>query len=186
MSNIAQGPPTGPFVIQGDDHDQEDPETNETGQTSGQNCQTGPCCATGRTRKKRTKPAKPAAKGYIIFGADEYAKPKAARFSAEAPDLLAKAAAAMHLRLAEVTEDLAEIATKLPAGRLHANGRGLVPYVKGDLYAELVGETVGDQETPANPNPSAQDLPRSWDEIQPGHLVIARETLECGWCEAIV
>ena len=49
-----------------------------------------------------------------------------------------------------------------------------------------VGETVGDQETPANPNPSTQDLPRSWDEIQPGHLVIARETLECGWCEAIV
>jgi hypothetical protein len=135
---------------------------------------------------KKTKPAKPAAKGYIIFGADEYAKPEAARFSAEAPDLLAKAAAAMHLRLAEVTEDLAEIATKLPAGRLHANGRGLVPYVKGDLYAELVGETVGDQETPANPNPSAQDLPLNWDEIQPGHLVIARETLECGWCEAIV
>jgi hypothetical protein len=134
---------------------------------------------------KKSKPPKPPV--YILFGADEYAKPRAARFSAEDPDLLAKAVEAMHLRLVEVTdEDLAEIATRLPAGRLHANGRSLVPYVKGDLYAELVGETVGDQETPANPNPSTQDLPRSWDEIQPGHLVIARETLECGWCEAIV
>jgi hypothetical protein len=102
---------------------------------------------------KKSKPPKPPCKAYVLFGADEYAKPRAARFSAEDPDLLAKAAEAMHLRLAEVTEDLAEIATKLPAGRLHANGRGLVPYVKGDLYAELVGETVGDQETPANPNP---------------------------------
>ena len=34
--------------------------------------------------------------------------------------------------------------------------------------------------------PTAQDLPRSWDEIEPGHLVIARETLECGWYEAVV
>ena len=50
---------------------------------------------------------------------------------------------------------------------------------------DLVAETVGDQET-ANPDPTAQDLPGSWDDIAPGHLVIARETLECGWCEAIV
>jgi hypothetical protein len=37
-----------------------------------------------------SKPAKPTAK-YILFGADEYAKPRAARFSAENPALLAKA-----------------------------------------------------------------------------------------------
>jgi len=133
---------------------------------------------------KLTKPPKP--KTYIVFGADEYAKPRAARFTAEHPELLAQVAEDMHLRMAEVTtDDLAEIATKLPAGRLHANGRGLVPYIRGDLYVDLVSETVGDQET-ANPDPTAQDLPGSWDDIAPGHLVIARETLECGWCEAIV
>jgi len=45
--------------------------------------------------------------------ADEYAKPRAVRFTGEAPELLAKAAASMHLRLAEVTEpELAEIAAK--------------------------------------------------------------------------
>jgi hypothetical protein len=29
-------------------------------------------------------------------------------------------------------------------------------------------------------------LPRSWDEIAPGHLVIAQESLDYGWWEAIV
>ena len=136
---------------------------------------------------KKVTPARPAAKAFVVFGADEYAKPRAARFSAEDPDLLAKAVEAMHLRLVEVTdEDLAEIATRLPAGRLHANGRSLVPYVKGDLYTELVGATVGDQGPQANPNPTAQDLPGTWDDVAPGHVVLAKESLECGWWEAVV
>ena len=49
----------------------------------------------------------------------------------------------MHLRLAEVTEPgLAEVAAKLPAGRLHANAKGLVPYVKADLYTDLMFATL--------------------------------------------
>jgi len=136
---------------------------------------------------KKTKHTTPPGKVYVLFGADEYAKPRAARFSAENPDLLAKAVEAMHLRLVEVAdEDLAEIATRLPAGRLHANGRSLVPYVKRDLYTELVGAIMDDQGPQANPNPTAQDLPGTWEEIVPGHLVIARETLEIGWWEAVV
>ena len=34
--------------------------------------------------------------------------------------------------------------------------------------------------------PAARGLPRSWDEIAPGHLVIAQESLDYGWWEAIV
>ena len=82
------------------------------------------------TKKTQTpKPAQPPKpKTYIVFGSDEYAKPRAARFSADDPELLAKAVETMQLRMAEVTtDDLADIATKLPAGRLHANGRSLVP-----------------------------------------------------------
>jgi hypothetical protein len=140
------------------------------------------------SKKTQTRPAQPPKpKTYIVYGADEYAKPRAARFSGDDSDLLAKAVEAMHLRMVEVTgDDLADIAAKLPAGRLHANGRGLVPYVRGDLYLDLVAETAGDQEPVANPDPTAQDLPRSWDEIAPGHLVVAREALECGWWEAVV
>jgi hypothetical protein len=29
-------------------------------------------------------------------------------------------------------------------------------------------------------------LPRTWDDLVPGHVVIARETLEVGWWEAVV
>jgi hypothetical protein len=136
---------------------------------------------------KKTKPATPPGKLYVLFGADEYAKPRAARFSAENRELLAKAAASMSLRLVEVTEpDVAEIAAMLPVGRLHANGKGLVPFIKGALYNELLVATLATELPQANPDPAPRDLPRTWDEIAPGHLVIARETLECGWWEAVV
>jgi hypothetical protein len=138
------------------------------------------------TPAKKSKPAKPAAK-YILFGADEYAKPRAAMFSAEDPALLAKAAETMYLRLVEVTEpEVAEIAAQLPAGRLHASGKGLVPYIKGDLYNELLCATLANEAPQPNPDPAPKELPRTWDELGPGHLVIARETLEVGWWEAIV
>jgi hypothetical protein len=135
---------------------------------------------------KKSQPAKGTGKTYVLLGADEYAKPRAARFSAEDSEQLAKAAASMFLRLVEVTDpDVAEIAALLPAGRLSANGKGLVPYIKGDLYNELLCATLT-QPPQANPDPAPQDLPRTWDEIAPGHLVIARETLEIGWWEAVV
>jgi hypothetical protein len=34
--------------------------------------------------------------------------------------------------------------------------------------------------------PPARGLPASWDEIGPGHLVLAHESLKHGWWEAIV
>jgi hypothetical protein len=34
--------------------------------------------------------------------------------------------------------------------------------------------------------PAVRGLPRNWDEIAPGHLVIAQESLDYGWWEAIV
>jgi hypothetical protein len=133
------------------------------------------------------KLTKPAGKTYVILGTDEYAKPRAARFSAQDPALLAQAAEAMRLQLVEVTdEDVAELAAKLPTGRLHASGRGLAPYVKGKLYCELLGAAVGEIWPQQNPEPTAHDLPGSWDDVAPGHVVLARETLECGWWEAVV
>jgi hypothetical protein len=107
----------------------------------------------------------------------------------ESPELLAEAAQALRLQLVEVeaaNEELAEAAAKLPAGRLHATGKGMVPYIKGKLYCELLGAVVGEVWPQPNPEPTAQDLPRSWDEVAPGHVVIARETLECGWWDAVV
>jgi hypothetical protein len=136
---------------------------------------------------KKSTPTRPPRKSYILLGGDEYAKPRAARFTGEDPALLAKAAEAMHLRLVEITEpEVAEIAALLPVGRLHANGKGLVPYVKGDVYSELLFAALAPLPPQINADPVPQDLPRTWDDLAPGHLVIAKESLELGWWEAIV
>jgi hypothetical protein len=143
--------------------------------------------ASQATPTKKSAATQPRVKSYILLGADEYAKPRAARFSGEDPALLAKAAETMHLRLIEITEpEVAEIAALLPAGRLHANGKGLVPYVKGDVYTELMCTALTSKSPQPNPDPAPQDLPRSWDDLAPGHVVIAKESLELGWWEAVV
>ena len=90
------------------------------------------------------------------------------------------------------SEDVAEYAKKLPLGRLYANGRGFVPNVRQDLYSDLVVALGLEPQAALSTNgdkdslPAARGLPRSWDEIGPGHLVIAQESLDYGWWEAIV
>jgi hypothetical protein len=123
---------------------------------------------------------------FILFGADEFCKPRAARFTGADQALLAKAAETMSLCLFEVeTRDLAAIAKRLPVGQLHADGRGLVPFVKPDVYQDLVLATVAN-DGPSYANHDASRLPRTWDEVAPGDLVLAHETMEVGWWEAVV
>ena len=122
----------------------------------------------------------------ILFGADEHCTPRAARFSATDPGLLATAAETISLCLVEVkTPDLATIAKKLPIGRLEADGRALVPFVKPDVYEALVFETIGSEGATYGGDTASRPA-RSWDNIAPGDLVLAHETLEVGWWEAIV
>lgn len=127
----------------------------------------------------------------IVLGYDEHHKPRGARFTGADGTLVAKAAAAMGLNVYEAnTDDLAALAKKLPVGRLYANGTGFVPNIRQNLYSQVVvalaqepSAAVGKtQDLP----PVASGLPQTWDDIGPGHLVIAQETLEYGWWEAIV
>jgi hypothetical protein len=127
----------------------------------------------------------------IVLGYDENQKPRAARFPTTDAELVTKAAQLMDLKVYEAaTEDLAALAKKLPVGRLYGNGRGFVPNIRQSLYSEIIvtlavepQAAVGkDQDEP----PVATGLPRTWDEIAPGHLVIAQEALDYGWWEAIV
>jgi len=114
----------------------------------------------------------------IVFGLDENEKPRAAWFAEDRRDLISKAAAAMNLKVCDAsTPALAEVARKLPTGRLYANGRGFVPNVRGALYSALLAAAEAKQGT---------SLPRSRSEIGAGHLIIAQESLECGWWEAVV
>jgi hypothetical protein len=114
----------------------------------------------------------------IVFGLDG-AKAKAGWFAASEAELAQKAADALKLRLYKIeSPQIAEVAKTLPRGRVYANGRGFVPFVRRDVYERLI-QLAGNGEPPPG-------LPRTWDEIDVGHLVIAHEGPNDGWWEAIV
>ena len=127
----------------------------------------------------------------FVLGYDEEQKPRAARFPAADTNLVAKAAQLMDLKVYEATtEELAALAKKLPLGRLCSNGKGFVPNVRQSLYSQIIVELAAEPRAAIGKDtdelPVATGLPRTWDEIAPGHLVIAQEALEYGWWEAIV
>jgi hypothetical protein len=103
--------------------------------------------ATKRTRQKdQARPAENA-RTLILFGMDADKKPRAAWFTGDELALLAKAADAMDLIMCDVkTPKLAELARKLPAGRLDASGTSFVPFVRKDLYDQLVKAAGSDAE----------------------------------------
>jgi hypothetical protein len=151
--------------------------------------------ATAKTSvtKRSSAPAANGAAALIVLGFDDQQKPRGARFVDAKPDLVTKAAELMDLKVYQATsEDVAAIAEKLPAGRLYANGRGFVPNIRQDLYSDLVVELANKPEVALSPEtdrdnlPAARGLPRTWDEVGPGHLVIAHESLDYGWWEAII
>jgi hypothetical protein len=143
--------------------------------------------------KSSAMPAVVATPPLIVLGFDEQQKPRGARFLDARLDLVTKAADLMGFKVYEASPpDVAEYAKKLPLGRLYANGRGFVPNVRQDLYSDLVvalglePQAALSPETDKDSLPAACGLPRSWDEVGPGHLVIAQESLDYGWWEAIV
>jgi len=129
----------------------------------------------------------------IVLGFDEQQKPRGARFVDAKPDLVTKAADLMGFKVYQANlPDVAEVAKKLPLGRLYANGRGFVPNIRQSLYTDVVAALAFEPQTALTKNgdkerlPAARGLPQSWDEIAAGHLVIAQESLDYGWHEAIV
>jgi hypothetical protein len=74
----------------------------------------------------------------ILFGLGDDQRPRAAHFSAAHAELAVKAASAMGLSVMRVADpEQTKIAAKLPPGRIYANGRGLVPFVRKDLYTKV-------------------------------------------------
>lgn len=95
--------------------------------------------------------------------------------------MLAKAAATMGMRLAvPISKKHLEIVSKLPVGKIHATGNGLVPNVDQKLYDQINALVGGDTGS------ISSSLPKSWKELVPGHVVLAQDGLEDGWWEAII
>ena len=85
------------------------------------------------SKTSATKTSTPAADdiGLLVLGFDEQQKPCGARFVGAKPDLVAKAAQLMGLKVYKTTSpDVAEVAKKLPVGQLYATGRAFVPNVR--------------------------------------------------------
>jgi hypothetical protein len=129
----------------------------------------------------------------IVLGFDDRQKPVGARFDHDKPNLVTKAAEAMGLKVYKASNpEMAALAQKLAAGRLYANGRGFVPNIRQTLYSDLIGILASKPEALVSGSkdgdalPPARGLPASWEEIGPGHLVIAYESPTHGWREAIV
>ena len=94
----------------------------------------------------------------------------------------------MDLKVYEAaSEDLAALAKKLPEGRLYGNGRAFLPNVRQSLYSDIIVTLAVEPQAAVGKDqdelPVATGLPRTWDEIAPGHLVIAQEGLDYGWWE---
>ena len=129
----------------------------------------------------------------IVLGPDDEGKPRAARFPAGQADLVAKAAKAMNLTICKADgAALADLAKKLPTGRLYATGRGFVPAAGRSVYGKIVeqlklaGQPVPGTTAQATAEQPAPGLPATWDDIAVGHLVIVQEGAKDGWWEAIV
>ena len=135
----------------------------------------------------------------VLFGIDNRGKPKGARFGKEHASLAMKAATQLQLKvLASNDPKVAEIATRLPVGRVHATGRTFVPFIRRDLYDKLLAAAANGNAHPTSPpngpsgasgsapGGSAPHLPENWQQIGVGDLVVAQEGQEEGWYEAIV
>lgn len=152
---------------------------------------------------KRTDKPKP--EPLFVLGLDLDNKPRGGRFD-KVDDRIVSVA--LDLGLAAVIKastEFGQVAQKLPAGRLYASGKAFIPAIKEALLTELmtVLRKPGDEseayrlenrpkkkdgEEPAAKckSPITPGLPRSWEEVDVGHMVLAHEGYEDGWWEAVV
>jgi hypothetical protein len=77
----------------------------------------------------------------VMYGLGEDRRPHAARFSSSDEPAVLKAAGLMGLAIARAdSEALKALAKQLPAGRIFATGRALVPFVRQAVYDQLVSQ----------------------------------------------
>ena len=126
----------------------------------------------------------------FVFGLDEDGKPRGARF-AEFNEKVVSAAAQMKLASVHpASPAVIEIAMRLPVGRLYASGKAFVPPIRRDLLGKLKAalEVPGDESHVHQPAPAesteeakaagevvAAGLPRTWESIAVGQLVLVED-----------
>ena len=128
----------------------------------------------------------------IVFGLDDAKKAHASWFGPLDAELAERAAGLMRMRaLRVVCDEHRQVALELPQGRIFESGKGFVPFAKMAAYERLSG--FGEAFDPAAPEvepvalpPVATSVPKTWEEISIGSLVLACEGEMQGWFESIV
>jgi hypothetical protein len=142
---------------------------------------------------------------FFVLGFDDKGKPRGARFAEYNERVLNFVSDLMLTSVYPASAAFTEAAMKLPPGRAYASGKAFVPPVKRDLIEKLVHilNVPGDESKTfrlAHPpghegepeahvqtvSPITSGLPRSWDSIQAGHVVLVHESPADGWWEATV
>jgi hypothetical protein len=138
-----------------------------------------------RARKPDTGPA------VIVFGFNEHRIPQASWFSEAEADLATRAARLMGLRVLRIeTEAHRALAARLRQGQVYAADRTFAPAVQREIFDKLC-ELAGPVAAPSpvdvtEHKDEATARPASWQAIRVGDLVIAHESPDDGWWEAIV
>ena len=165
--------------------------------------------------KKSDKKAPASVDPLFVLGLDENEKPRGARF-AELKDKTVSTAMDMNYRVfISQPEAVSDIAMKLPVGRIYASGKAFIPNIRRDLYDKIleaarIAAEKSDAEIEAGAaersaevksviaeadaalaevrtvSPVTSGLPRSWESIAVGHMVLVHESPTDGWWEATV
>ena len=140
------------------------------------------------TQKAAVKSKADVSTKIVVFGVDDNFRPHAAWFPKAKTEAAQTAAKQLRLNIAEVaTGSTAGLITKIPEGRIHTAGPGLVPTISEELYESVIAAINPKGEAGQDPaKPVAPELPANWDAVKVGHMVLARESLVLGWWEAIV
>jgi hypothetical protein len=164
------------------------------------------------TKKVETNDAFGNSNPVFAFGLDENGKPIGARFSQGLNDRLVSAALDMNCRVIQNhSAAFTALGMKLPVGRVYASGKAFIPNIRRDLYDKLeaarqqplepmegvtpVSLFKGPQATtePSDKSahvtcttPMTSGLPKSWETVAVGHMILAFEGPGEGWWEAVV
>ena len=131
-------------------------------------------------RKASTDPA------IIVFNYNERRLPQAAWFLEAEADLAIRAARLMGLRVLRIEDDAhRELAAQLRQGQVYAADQTFAPIALPDVFSRLC-ELAGPVGARSPDNGDTASRPASWQAIEVGSLVIAHESHEDGWWEAIV
>jgi hypothetical protein len=145
----------------------------------------------------------------FAFGLDENGKPRGARFPQGLRDDIVHAALEMRCRVVQNhSAAFTAIGMRLPVGRVYASGKAFIPNIRRDLYdkldqarqlppedipgvtpfngiSEQSSEAPTDQPAVTSVPPMTSGLPRDWDTVGVGHMVLVFEGPGEGWWEAI-